>query len=738
MMTSVLLKLAPALWFMVCPTAPFAGIQDKDSMPALIRELKSEDRDRYQRAATKILSQWKLWTKEDLRTLAEARDVSTTLAVRANDVLDRIAIRRLAGPDVLWKIKDLEDDLLSRDEETVLAVVEEIAYHLERKTLSPADLVGLVEWIYEKKLMPSVQKIIEDLKTDGALSDPKHVLALLKHEEAVRRRGAIETLVRMRARKHAASLLPLLRDPDSDVRDDAGDALIYLRARSVADGVALLLGEPENEARVRAIHILSGIGARDHASSLPMFLNERLWSVRRDAVTAIANLGATELAEVLVPLLEDPVPQVRVEVVKSLGILEAAPQRSAIRALLASKDAGVRAAAIQALRRIQSVKDIKRLVPLIEDSDWEVRFQAARTIGALGGRAHARALIPLLQDPDAPMRANVAYALGMIGSEKEIDDVKGLLSDKHPFVRYMAVEALGMMGATEAGQKIVALAKDPDARVRAAVAWSLGALWMKEETSLLEDLLRDPDAGVKEEAMQTLLALGLSSNRQKIREGLEDRDPRVRAAAAWTLGRMGESEDLAAVQELFSDDLPYVKAAAARSLARRISLTGTADEKEDLEEALAPLSRDLDFRLEVAVKICSIRLGDDRKETALKLIDDFQVSRFILPDGLRLDLFETLIQTREAAAFGALTREATVTRKIAAIDGLKSFAESVGLQLEVDPSLSFSGTVVKGRRTTLLRLVEERLPRAGFFVEKKVLRILPMSRALERWKTEIQ
>lgn len=116
---------------------------------------------------------------------------------------------------------------------------------------------------------------------------------------------AIITLVELDAKEAIPEITRLLKDNDSMVRRRAVEALAQLGAKETIPDITKLLQDKKISVRYRAIEVLWRLGAKEAIPDITKLLRDDDSGVRRAAIFALGQLGDKEVIPQLVQFLDD-------------------------------------------------------------------------------------------------------------------------------------------------------------------------------------------------------------------------------------------------------------------------------------------------------------------------------------------------------------------------------------------------------------------------------------------------
>ncbi len=205
----------------------------------------------------------------------------------------------------------------------------------------------------------------------------REVVPLLDDEEAEVRAGAVETLAILAAEdretaQHIADGLASAKLPEKRC-----NAALLCAALGDAERLSLLIKDDDAMVRKGAVNALAGLKREPSVGHLVMALVDEEADVRIAAAGALGEIGGEEVLDPLLLALKDEDPWVRCAALKSLGKIRHEGAKATIMELLATSAEGlVTISALEALARIGGEGVLEQVKKSLSDPDEE-RVKAA-------------------------------------------------------------------------------------------------------------------------------------------------------------------------------------------------------------------------------------------------------------------------------------------------------------------------------------------------------------------------
>jgi HEAT repeat protein len=201
----------------------------------------------------------------------------------------------------------------------------------------------------------------------------KEISHLLDDTESGVRDGAIEAFSRMAGENGEAVLKVAGQLVSSALPQKRRDAAILFAALADADKLSLLIKDEDAIVRKTAVNALSALKKESTVGHLVMALVDEEADVRIAAAGALGEIGGEDVLEPLLLILKDEDPWVRCAALKSLGKLRHAGARQAIVELLDSAADGLLTiAALNALAEIDGESVLEPGKKALANPDEEV------------------------------------------------------------------------------------------------------------------------------------------------------------------------------------------------------------------------------------------------------------------------------------------------------------------------------------------------------------------------------
>ncbi len=537
----------------------------QDPLDDLLRGLGDDDPTRREACSRRILERWDRWTEDELarlRTSSAGSDAE--LAGRARELLHRVTFRRAMGSSLLSGEPDLERIVRqgSRTERAELLV--RICDRWMDGTIEEAKVRVLAERAAAERWFPQMAELspltacIDRFRgAPGKSSHPfaRLMAAFLEDPDGATRKAAVETLGRMGAREHAASIARRLRDEDESV---VGAALLSLNRLLAVDQfgwIVPLLKKPG--LREPAALVLGQTVARRAAVDVRFLLDDSDAATRAAAASVLGGMGAFEHATAVAALLESDDAALLIRAADALGRMAEPAHAERVAKLLKHDDPFVRATAAQALGRMRDPRYAGALLPLLRDPVTDVRDFAGAALGEILPEEKVAEVAALLVDRDAVVRGLSARALGQAGVGARAKDITQVLDWEHPWSRGRALRALGALGAVEHLDRLIDLTRDEWDVVRISAAAALCDLaplpWPDGKKARAIEKLREARKDFGDEAphaaavaLVLLEGGGLPAQREAL-ELLDEKDAEIIPVLVDGLARLHEPKGRAAL-----------------------------------------------------------------------------------------------------------------------------------------------------------------------------------------------
>lgn len=198
------------------------------------------------------------------------------------------------------------------------------------------------------------------------------VASLLNDSESEVREGAIDALARL-ATEDAEPVLAIARKLAVDDHPDRRrDAVILCGALREADRLALLMKDDDMLVRRHAVNALAGLRLPETAGHFVKALMDEEPDVRIAAAGALGELGVEESLDPLLLTLGDEDPWVKCTVLKSLGKIGGERALSAVMATMEGADGLIMISALEALASIGGDGAMAQVRRTLDNPDEDV------------------------------------------------------------------------------------------------------------------------------------------------------------------------------------------------------------------------------------------------------------------------------------------------------------------------------------------------------------------------------
>jgi len=430
------LRFAPLLvlgtWYLVFP---------QQEMETLLRDFKSDDAAVRSRAVQSALTRAPEWTPKDLDALrAAAAAGDRDVAPRAKETLERIEIRRKAGPTLVARYKGLDTLIRQGEREPCVALLGEVHGAIREGTLKVADLDALLELMLSWGV---------DLETDifQLTSRPHQPYArvlrrMLKSEDEHTVASAIMRLARVGGKAEIPLILPFLKSPSSLLRQCAVSSFEEYRDRAAMEPILPFLKDPHIEVRKSALWTLGSLPARDCIDAVVPLLKDDDGGVRGVAIKTLGRMGALAQAGAIADLIRDP--EVRETAMEALALLDAKSHAADLVPFLSDENEGLRADAGRTFARLDLKEAIRRSKPHL-DGPKEGRWDAWLPFQNREARDHALSIVPFLKHAESDLRDWAVITLGQMGLADHAPAMAALLGDEQEGVRRSAAFGLACL-----------------------------------------------------------------------------------------------------------------------------------------------------------------------------------------------------------------------------------------------------------------------------------------------------
>ena len=225
---------------------------------------------------------------------------------------------------------------------------------------------------------------------------------MLGHDDGHVRSYAALGLARIGDTRAVRPLLKSLGDQYVDVQESVVHALVALREGLDIDSIVSLLKSDDPVLRRNAVQVLGEVGTSHVLNSLNFSLKDNDVRVRKAVVQALSSIGTDRAYDGMVGALADEDPLVRIAAVSSFGEAGLRKHIGSVCILLSDADEMVRASACKAMGQIGGQENVPELLPLIDDDNGYISIAAIEAIARLGGDAAKDSLLGQLssQDPE--------------------------------------------------------------------------------------------------------------------------------------------------------------------------------------------------------------------------------------------------------------------------------------------------------------------------------------------------
>jgi HEAT repeat protein len=416
-------------WYLVLPN------QDIDT---LLRDFKSDDAAVRDRAVQSALTRAAEWTPKDLQALRAAsvagdRDV----APRAKETLERIEIRRRAGPALLARFPNLDTMIRRGELQPCVAMLREVHRAIDEGTLKVADLDLLVDLMMARGV--ELEKEVMTLTFEEPHQPYARVLRpMLKSDDEHTVAFAIMRLARVGGKSDLPLILPFLKSDSSMLRDCAVSSFHEIPDRAVMEPIVPLLKDSNSDVRKSVIATLAGLPARDCIPLIVPLLKDDDAGMRRSAVWCLGEMGAIAEADAIAAMLKDRDIHVQEAAMEALLQIDAESHAKDIAPFLSHPDEGIQATAVFAYCRLDLKEALRKGKPLL-DGPKESRWEAWQPFMGPEARDQAPVILPLLKHADSNVRGWAISALGDMEAPEHAPAIAALL----PNLR--AAHALGRL-----------------------------------------------------------------------------------------------------------------------------------------------------------------------------------------------------------------------------------------------------------------------------------------------------
>jgi HEAT repeat protein len=211
------------------------------------------------------------------------------------------------------------------------------------------------------------------------------IAALLDDAEPEVRDGALEALSRLSGEDAAAIGAVAGRLGSASHPGKRRDAAVLFAALAEADRLSLLIKDEDALVRKTAVNALAELRSASSVGHLVMALVDEDTDVRIAAAGALGGIGGEEVLEPLLLALKDEDPWVRCSALNSLGRLRHPDARQAIVALLETADGLVAISALEALAGIGGEEVLAQVKKALDNPDEEVVKAAITILAGQGG-----------------------------------------------------------------------------------------------------------------------------------------------------------------------------------------------------------------------------------------------------------------------------------------------------------------------------------------------------------------
>lgn len=379
----------------------------------------------------------------------------------------------------------------------------------------------------------------------AAVGDPaafEALLALLGHEDATIRQGAIAALNSLGHPEMAARVAVLLNHADPLVRESAVRIAGYFGYRQCVDAVIARCSDADEGVRRAAV---------EH---LPYFDDERTVTRLRAAI-------------------EDPAAKVRAVAAQALAQAGTADARALLRTALRDHDGWVRYYAARSLGELRDVASLERLADIARsDRAMHVRITALEAVGAIDGGGSADLLLAFSDDERPDLSSAALRGLGRLSDPRALTTLTTALRSPDVARRHAAIEGLRHQHAVSAVEALEWRAgADAEPSITEAAIEALAAISRRSDAAadaavaalinITADPLRRP------RALSALTALP-AARIPRVAAGLRHTHPEVRSATIDVLGRLHHPDASTAIRTALEDEDSRVRETAVTVLDR--------------------------------------------------------------------------------------------------------------------------------------------------------------------------
>jgi HEAT repeat protein len=399
------------------------ALQDID---ALLRDFKSDDAAVRDRAVQSALTRAAEWTPKDLQALRAAsvagdRDV----APRAKETLERIEIRRKAGPALLTRFPNLDTLIRQGELPPCVATLRDVHRAIDEGTLKVADLDILVDLLMARGV--ELEKEVMILTFEQPYPPYARVLRrMLKGDDEHNVAAAIMRLARVGGKAEIPLILPFLKSPSSVLRECAVSSFHEIPDRALMEPILPLLKDPNIDVRKAVLNTLADLPARDCIPAVVPLLKDEDDGIRYCAVETLGQMGAIDQADAIAAMLKDRDLHIQGAAMRALAQIDAESHAKDIVPFLSHPSGEIRPIAVRVYSRLDLKEALRKGKPLL-DGPKESRWEAWQPFLSPEARDQAPVILPLLQHADRDVRDWAISSLGDMEAPEHAPAIAALL-----------------------------------------------------------------------------------------------------------------------------------------------------------------------------------------------------------------------------------------------------------------------------------------------------------------------